>query len=582
MNVPRARFPYRPAMSLFLMIWLVQGCSSGNQTPANSAKQPAPQKVVLEIDQLIGTPQVPLTVKAGQQEIKLEDIFKPAGIELRVRRDQVDLPAATEVTLGDLHALMLKHKSQNPLGQDEIGVHLIVATRETGRPQDLGIMFDYGDTDTDNLPREGFAVFASVHENLPAGRDPELMLTIAHELTHILNLHHGDWEAGRPGGSFDAGSTIESYSPANDVKWALSERSKLHLLSDPSKEKWPGIDNLAFGTLLREHFARHQTEPANEVWDVIEAAGLAEKGRLARSAVMQAAKSFPRDRSNVLETSPMQLKVEAAKSTYEVGEPLTVIVELRNNSAQPLYVRPLIDPAYGFLNIDIQPPDSDVFLPFRSIVTREARAAPTAIEPGASRHDEAKVFFGVGGWTFKNPGTYRFRADFPAPGATPAEALSSKKRIQSPVLELKVVAPRSAAGRSASVLMLGEQQGLFLALGGGDHLEGARKIVEAAAIAGASPQGDAARFAVATALLNPTLGETDQTVKAEEALKYLSQTTAAATGPFSVAQTYVDLAKTLDDQKKPAAAAQVRQKASARLGKIEAGSEALARSRIIK
>jgi hypothetical protein len=574
--------PARLFLSFILLtVATVPGCSRQAPTDNKPVKEAPRQKVTLEIFQMAGTPEVPMKVQAGQQEIKIEDVFKPAGIDLTVHRVRFDLPSAPEVTLADLHALMLRHRSQTPPTNGDIAVQLIVATRETGRPQDLGIMFDYGDTDTDNYPREGFAVFATVHEHLPAGRDPELMLTIAHELTHVLNLHHGDWEPAGPGGTFDAGSTIESYSTAKDVKWALSDRSKLHLLSDPAKEKWPGRDNLAFGTMLRDHFKRHQPEPADEVWDVIEASGLNEKGRRARVAVLDAARTSPRDRSNVLpiDQSPVKLTLEVPKQTYEVGEPVTVTVGLHNGASQAMHVRPLIDPSYGFLNLDIQLPGSDVYLPFRSIVIREARAVRTALlEPGKSRHDEAKVFFGAGGWTLTAPGTYHFRADFPAAGATEAEALSARKRIQSAPLEIVVVAPRSAAGRQASRLLLGAQEGLYLLFGGGDHLNGALKIKEAAGIAGTSPQGDAARLAVAQATLNPTLGVTSQDVKVQEALQYLSKTSTAAAGPFSVAQTYDDAADALEKQGKPVQATEVRRRAKVRLGKVEAGPEAIRRA----
>ena len=75
---------------------LALGACSSNDKP----EDPDPSgrhKVLLEIDQMIGTP--PLT---GID--KLKRIYADAGIDLDVRLDQTDLPRVETVRLGDLHA----------------------------------------------------------------------------------------------------------------------------------------------------------------------------------------------------------------------------------------------------------------------------------------------------------------------------------------------------------------------------------------------------------------------------------------------------------------------------------------------
>jgi hypothetical protein len=476
--------------------------------------------------------------------------------------------------------LMLANRNTKPLAAGEIGVNLVVASREVGRPRDLGVMFDYGETDTDNFPREGFAVFTDPHERMPAGRDPELMLTIAHELTHVLNLHHADWEPGQPGGTFDGGSTIESYSTASDVKWAVSERSKQHLLQDPDREKWPGANNLAFGFLLPEHFKRHQSEPADETWSVIEASGLSEKGRHARVAVEQSVRNSPRDRSNVLPPggAPVLLSLEVPRTTFEVGEPVTLTVELHNTGTEAYHVRPLLDPAYGFLSIDIQLPGSTVFLPFRPALSRQARTVRTEVmQPNAKRHDDAKVFFGGGGWTFQQPGTYLIRADFPAPAPTESAALGAKQRIQSNTLTLEVVAPRTPAGRSAWKVLGDVKTGVDLLVGSASE-----QLKLAADVGGNSPQAAAARIALVNNVNQSAAIAQQLDVKVDDALAYLAQTASAATGPFAVAQAYDQLAEALEKSGKVREAADVRQLMSVRLSKIEAGPEAARRVATMK
>lgn len=535
------------------------------------------QLIVLDIHQMSNTPAVPLSIRtADKNEVKLEDLFEPAGITLQVRRNDTALPHAPEVTLANLHAMMLANRSHKPVPADAIAVQLIVATKEAGRPRDLGIMFDYGDTDTDNLPREGFAVFADIHENLAAGRDPELMLTVAHELTHVLNLHHADWEPGQAGGNFDKGSTIESYSTAGDVKWALSERSKQHLLNDPPKEKWPGRDNLGFGFLVRDHFKRHQAEPADETWSVIEASGLAEKGRHARAAVEQAARAVPRDRTNVLPSnaSPVTLKLEVPRTRVEKNEALTMVVGLHNTGPESMHVRPLLDPSYGFLNVEIQLPGSDVFLPFRPALLREARGVTTEmIAADGELHDEAKVFFGANGWTFSRPGSYRIRADFPAPASSREAALAAKQRIGSNIVEIEVVEARTAASRSTITLLSSFAEGLNLLVGATSP-----QIDKAAAVPGASAQADAARLAVisaAAAQLSTEPGTASAAVN--NALKYAAETTPTAVGPFSFAQTYDQLANALEKAGRQNDAADVRQRLTSQIQKLEAAPDVMKR-----
>ena len=556
-----------------------QSCVPGSRTTgagsgAGSGSRDPQQVIVLEIDQMSNTPEVPLSVRtADGRDIKLEDIFAPAGIRLDVRRDRRDLPHAAEVTLADLHGLMLDNRNRQPLQAGAIGVHLIVATKEFGRPRDLGIMFDYGDSNTDNLPREGFAVFADVHQNLPAGREPELLLTIAHELTHVLNLHHADWEGGKPESTFHKGSTIESYSSASDVIWALSKNSVQHLRSDPAREKWPGGDNLAFGFVLRDHFKRHQSVPPDEPWSVIDTLDSPDaKGRHARTAVQQSARAVPRDR-RLVASEPISLVLDG-KTNIEVNEAFTLAVGLENRSKDAMHVRPLLDPLYGFLSIEVQSPGSDVFIPFRPAIIREARGVTTELlAPGGKLHDEAKVFFGVGGWTFSEPGAYLIRADFPRPGVSQQEALATSQRIESNTWKVQVVDPRTAAGRSASRLLSGVGEGFNLLIG-----KATPEIREAAALqGGASPQATAARLAVIVSAGSTIQSASSPAASIDDAFEYTSMVVPGVVGAFSFAQAYDQLAEALDREGKTQQAADVRRQMTLQIQKLEPAADIVKR-----
>ena len=151
-------------------------------------------------------------------------IYAAANIRMEVRHDQSDLPRRESVRLADLHALMTSFQSISaPPGTWKL--YVLVATSDANDPDTLGIMFDFGSTDRNDLPREGCAIFAGAHEALPGGVGPEMLLTAAHELAHCFNLHHPDWD----GTSFHRDATIESYSLTDSVRWSLSPQSRDHL-----------------------------------------------------------------------------------------------------------------------------------------------------------------------------------------------------------------------------------------------------------------------------------------------------------------------------------------------------------------
>ncbi|HSB36431.1 MAG TPA: hypothetical protein VLH41_06105, partial [Thermoanaerobaculia bacterium] len=127
-------------------------------TPAPTAP-PRASRVILEIDQMEGTPPVPESAPGGPAEASLKKIYHDAGIEVEVRVDQTNLPRAEKVRLADLHNLMTSFDTvQPPPGVGK--VHALVVTAEDEDPTTLGIMFDFDSEDVNSTPREGFAVFA--------------------------------------------------------------------------------------------------------------------------------------------------------------------------------------------------------------------------------------------------------------------------------------------------------------------------------------------------------------------------------------------------------------------------------------
>ncbi len=480
------------ALATALFVLLASGCKP------DGPKQP----VLLEIDRMAGTQAVRDSQVLNGENVSLADIYEAGGVSLRIVHDQSDLERQDSIRLADLHALMTANRDE-VANEGEWHIHMLVVTEEADRPDTLGIMFDFGDVDDNDTPREAFAVFESAHETLPGGLVPEVLLTSAHELAHVFNLHHTDWE----GQSFQQGATIESYSMTDSVLWRLSNRSIAHLMKHDKRFVSPGEGNLPFTMITQEHADRHQSIPP-ESYDVIDAdRTTASRGPNVQRDAAVRGKLAKHGARMVTASSPVKLKIEAPKATYVVGEPVIVSVVLENTGSDDVTVIPQLQPEYRLLSIGIQPPDSDDMLPYRAPVIRDARRVGTkTLAPGERYTAEAKLFLSADGWTFEETGDYVIQASYPA-GAEISDTL-----IESEPVTISIVAPDSEATTAARRLLmdnagrrLGKEQGLYIYLEGGDHLTyGASKLKELVEAAPNAKQATAARLALGNAALNPT------------------------------------------------------------------------------
>ncbi len=479
------------------------------------------QAVVLEIDRMAGTQAIQDSQTLNDENVSLADIYEAGGVGLRIVHDQSDLERQDSIRLADLHALMIANRDV-VANENEWHVHMLVVTEEADRPDTLGIMFDFGDDDDNDTPREAFAVFESAHETLPGGLVPEVLLTTAHELAHVFNLHHTDWE----GQSFQGGATIESYSMTDSVLWRLSRKSVAHLTEHDERLVRPGEGNLPFTLITREHADSHESIPP-EAYDVIDGERTAARRNpdLKRNAAVRGILPMRAARPSTASSS-VELKIEAPKTTYVVGEPVIVSAVLENTGSEDASVIPQLDPEYRLLTIGIQSPNSDEMLPYRAPVIRDARRVGSKLlAPGERYTAEAKLFLSADGWTFEETGDYVVRASYPA-GAEISDA-----RIVSKAITISIVPPDSEATTEARRLLmddtgrrLGKEQGLFIYLEGGDHLtHGASKLRELVDTVPTARQATSARFALGNAALNPTYDPTRRARPAadlDQAMRY--------------------------------------------------------------
>jgi hypothetical protein len=495
---------------------------------------------VVEVDQMEGTTPLQLEQTINGVVISLAGLYAPANLEVEVLTDESNLPREETVRLADLHALMTAHRRRD-VDDAAVHIHVLVVTEDQDDPDTLGIMFDFGDQDSNDVPREAFAIFESAHRGLPGGVERELLLTSAHELAHCFNLHHSDWE----GSSFKRDSTIEGYSLTDSVRWALSSKSLAHLTTHDPRMVIPGGGSLPFGLETQAHIDLHASFPPEhfEVIDPSRSAAIKRAPGLGRDAAVRASLAWQRSRRLTADEEPLRLELWSHKDGYEVGEPIELTARLRNDGAAPVEALALLEPEYGFLNVALRrlEDDGERWVPFQPAVRRDARAGmrTASIAPGEALHGQARVFFGSAGWTFEEPGTYEIVADYPG------RDLESDARLVSEPLRIVIAAPATEAGITARRILseessahLGKEQGLYLLFQGGAHLEqGAAKMRELVQQAPAASHAASANLALAQAALEPSIDPTRRAAPAADldaARRYYEAVDAKQISPWAL------------------------------------------------
>jgi hypothetical protein len=514
------------------------------------------RRVRLEILQMTGTPALETRQTIRGVEVSLENLFAPAGIDLEIVVGRTDLPRLEDVTLAQLHGLLMETRTPvTDANAAELHIEALVVTRDHAEEDALGVMFDFGEQDENDVPREAFAIYADSHRGLVGTLQEELLLTAAHELAHCFNLHHSDWE----GSLFERDATIEGYSLTDTVRWRLSDRSLQHLRNHDRREVDPGRTSLPFGWVGPDHLAGHQPSPVEDFRLMdggsvlrVRRDGTIDGGERAggeggpTAAPLRAPRLASLRRRGGAATpngsSPLRLALRLPKQRFLVGERVDVTVELWNGGTQPAVVNPHLDPAYGFLAIAARRGGGE-WQPFEPIARRDARGRPVAtLAPGEALTADAPVFFGASGWTFEEPGDYEVVADYDADAAPGG-------RVASPTLRFSVAAANSAPTLRAKALLsnaagrLGREQGLYLYFQGGDHLRRGAEAIRSLATVSEAPQAASAKLALARAALEPSTAAgrgRGPAERAAEARRYLDSVSSQMTSSVAGAAAAVD------------------------------------------
>jgi hypothetical protein len=503
---------------------------------------PNVKRITLEIDKMGSVPLMPSELVVGSNTVSLHGIYEPGGIDLEVEPARNSIVDRNVVTMADIHSKLsdLERNARSDSATSRVFAIEVEDLRDN-KEELQGVTIDFGQHNGGTVARSGFAVFTRQHSSV----DPaDLFLTGAHELTHIFNIHHNDWEPGE-NRKYDARTTIEGNSQPNTVLWRLSASSIRHLKEHRSEEVWPSRASLSLGTITSAHCEGHQKTNPKQQYDIVDSETLAPLSGHCQddsSPLMPTVSLEPTKNNAGGLSNNLSLQLEIPKKSFVIGDPVVVTVGLHNVGGQKEEVNPLLNPMFGFLDIEIKSPDADSFRPFLPPIVGDVRNVHLRqLLPGQSLHEEARIFFNARGWSFTTPGTYLMRAEF-------SLDLEGKRTIVSDIMKINLLAPKTAADKRAAELIMGDEQGLILTMSGGDHLtRGMDSLKEVIAEVPSSAQAPAVRLALGVDALNPPIDSVPGNggARLKDAERYLVPLLSAHLPPISVVDAEKELAAEL-------------------------------------
>jgi len=184
---------------------------------------------------------------------------------------------------------------------------------------------------------------------------------------------------------------------------------------------------------------------------------------------------------------PFCLELASARDRVLLGEPLTLIVSLRNCSDEMHKVRNLLGPEYGLLGVVIGHREYEQEKLYYPAVRRDGRGRrEVELAPGKMLSATVPVYFGRDGWQLDTPGTYTFQAEY----------FVDEMSLTSNVVMVNIENPQREAELSAAQMLMSSGAATFYYLGGGDE-KGAAELRGLVADLPDSPWATYARLGLA-------------------------------------------------------------------------------------
>lgn len=403
--------------------------------------------------------------------VTIESVLEESGFDVYNvgQRDLIPTPASGNWDDSQLHGLMSSF-AQEPLNRLNWHVHLLMLQKP--RVSGLnGIMFDFGNADLNNLPRQGVAIFqheimfpidrlGNRSETPRADWKRKLIQTTVHEIGHALNLRHRFERAlGRANSTsfmnydwrFLGGGNAEKY--WREFGFSFDSDELAFLRHGPRNNVIPGGDE--FGSI--------------PYWENTDGG------------------YSPYLPEVITDDLSLNLIPPGSGNLFGFGQPVLLTVELINKTRRSLNLsKQLLDPKTGFLsfiikrqnNTGINGSQSQSFS-FNPIVHRCLNMdsmASASLEPDGKLANNVNLTFGSAGFTFIEPGNYEITAVFALPVQQRDFVVKSNK------LTIRVGYPKSIAEEKDGLMLFRDDVGLYMMLGGSDLLieaeESLNEVVE--------------------------------------------------------------------------------------------------------
>ncbi|MDZ4719871.1 MAG: hypothetical protein SH847_15585 [Roseiflexaceae bacterium] len=402
------------------------------------------RRATLEIDTLknaVAPQPVPALSGGGIEDFK--SVFTSVGWDLNVVYDQVSLDPPVGVNPNDcwpnakLHELMLSVRKLTTNLDKEWHMHLVVIPAKMGCSR--GIMYDQI-----GVPREGVASFSddgyptSDSANFGAAANKKqrdtpraFLRSASHEVGHGFNQVHQEQELG-------SDNSIMTTTP-----------NVANVLGGPASGLpgvFPNNINLGFNNTCRHHLI-HFPDIAVRPGGMTFGSG--------HGAIAGTDRHF-------FGEGELQLSLTPAQTQIELGEPLPLRWSLTNTSASPI-------PAPSDIRIETHNTFISVTNPHGT-----AKLMPTFViecehvemrllQPGDTLEAETRLFWSTNGFAFESPGKHNIAARITwTYNGTPLGVEANT--------EVWVNFPQSTQDNDAAPVLLDPQVGMYVALGGANHL----------------------------------------------------------------------------------------------------------------
>ncbi len=157
---------------------------------------------------------------------------------------------------------------------------------------------------------------------------------------------------------------------------------------------------------------------------------------------------------------PFCLELTNARDRLLLGEPLTLVVALRNCSVEKAEVRDLLDVEYGLLSVLIGHPQKEQEQVYAPLVRRNGRGKGyVVLDAGEILTAVVSVYFGRDGWQVDTPGTYTFKAEY----------FVDDIALTSNVITVNIDSPQSEGDLAAAKRLMSADAATYFYFGGGEN-----------------------------------------------------------------------------------------------------------------